>query len=92
MSWETRQLSDNDYNDDGTIRTGMGTIKTQPSSKAYREGWDRIFGKKQKHTTKIKKLNVTVETSTCDHLYSRQMDQPYPRRCIKCNEVEPTRK
>lgn len=26
----------------------------------------------------------------CEHLYSRQIDQPYPRHCLKCGEVEPT--
>ena len=24
----------------------------------------------------------------CEHSYSRSMNQPYPRKCIKCKEVE----
>ena len=24
----------------------------------------------------------------CEHQYSRSMNQPYPRRCLKCKEVE----
>ena len=27
----------------------------------------------------------------CDHVYSRSMDQPYPRHCLKCGAVEGSR-
>lgn len=26
--------------------------------------------------------------SSCEHMYSRTMNQPYPRKCIHCGEVE----
>lgn len=63
MSWEVKNLTADDHNKDGTLRTGMATIRTQPSNKKYREGWENIFGKKktQKHPTKVKKLVVSCE-------------------------------
>jgi hypothetical protein len=24
----------------------------------------------------------------CEHMYSRTMNQPYPRKCIKCKQIE----
>jgi hypothetical protein len=34
--------------------------------------------------------NHIADTSkmVCEHQYSRSMNQPYPRKCIKCKEVE----
>ena len=32
-------------------------------------------------------LNIDY-TNLCQHLYSKSMDQDYPRKCTKCGEVE----
>jgi hypothetical protein len=35
-------------------------------------------------------INHIADTSkmVCEHQYSRSMNQPYPRKCIKCKKVE----
>lgn len=60
MSWNTRNLRSDDINSDGTIQSAMPNIITKPSTRAYREGWDRIFGKK-KHETTTRRIKVSVE-------------------------------
>ena len=35
-----------------------------------------------------KKMSHETFTEKCDHVYSKEMNQPRPRRCLKCNAPE----
>jgi hypothetical protein len=41
-----------------------------------------------KEALKISSNPVLVDSLPCSHMYSRSMNQPYPRKCVKCGEVE----
>ena len=37
----------------------------------------------------LRDYNLMLERlEGCNHLYSKAMNQPYPRLCVKCNEPE----
>ena len=49
-----------------------------------RETSEQYYNETYKGNNHIADTNKMV----CEHLYSRSMNQPYPRKCTKCGEVE----
>lgn len=37
---------------------------------------------------KISSNPMLVDSLPCSHQYSRSMNQPYPRKCVKCGKVK----
>jgi len=37
---------------------------------------------------KISSNPVLVDSLPCTHVYSKSMNQPFPRKCVRCGEVE----
>ena len=62
------------------------SLKGEPLTQSQIELLKFVFA--DNVVNKISSNPLLVDSLPCSHQYSRNMNQPYPRKCVKCGEVE----
>jgi len=72
-------------------------MKNEIEQQIFEKMKAKYFGESMCNETKLNVLRWTMQqlrkhdvigSLPCEHMYSRTMNQPYPRKCVKCGEVE----
>ena len=72
-------------------------MKNEIEQQIFEKMKAKDFGESMCNDTKLNVLRWVMQqlrkhdvigSLPCEHMYSRTMNQPYPRKCVKCGEVE----